>query len=135
MAKTCTVKLLDPVGGHGGEVTEVVLREPTAEEFFELGEPRTTVFTTDPSSVGMKTSGRAVEMKQLDNGPTLKRYIERCVVKPDGLIVAQCSLRDAMRIKEEFLLFFDSALASASTPPATSSSSTSSSAAPQSAAG
>lgn len=128
MAKQCTIKLLDPVIGHGGKVTEVVLREPTADEFFELGEPRTQVFTVDPMSYGRKTGPVVHETKQVDNGAVIKKYLERCAVNPEFLILANASLRDAMRIKEEFLLFFDSALVAASPTPATSSSSSSNSA-------
>lgn len=108
MAKTITVKLQQSIIDHGGPTTEVIVREPTCEEFFELGEPRTTVFTTDPSTKHLKTAGAAVEMKQVDNGPAIKRYLTQCIVKPDALLVfAQCSLADGMRIREEFLTFFE----------------------------
>ena len=37
MAKTVTVTLQKPIIDHGGPTTEVILQEPTAEMFFELG--------------------------------------------------------------------------------------------------
>lgn len=129
MAKTISVKLCHPFPGHGGSVTEVVLREPTAEEFFELGEPRTTIFAADPTTTHLKTASQTVEMKQVDNGPAIKKYLEKCVKSPDALLLfTSLSLADAMQVKESLLSFFDLALAAASATPATSSSSTSNSA-------
>jgi hypothetical protein len=136
MPTTRTLKLLQPIKAPEGDTLEVTLREPTAEEFFELGEPRSTVWSGDPTTAKLKTAGQTLEMKTVENGVALKKYMERCIVKPNFLLVmAQVSLADAMRIKEEFLLFFDLALAATSEPPATSLSSISSSAGRESADG
>jgi hypothetical protein len=130
MPKTIKVQLTKPIIGHKGPVSEVELREPTCEEFFELGDPRTTVFTVDEATAGLRTSGKNTEVKQVENGAVIKKYLQRCLVEPDALAVfAQCPLADALRIKEAFLGFFDSALVAASVMDATSSSSTSSSSA------
>jgi hypothetical protein len=130
MPKTIKVTLTNSITGHKGPTSEVVLREPTCEEFFELGEPRTTVFSTDQATTGMITQSKNMEMKQIDNGPVIKKYLTRCMVEPDYLIVStQCSLADGLRLKEALLGFFDLALVAASLTDATSSSSTSNSAA------
>jgi hypothetical protein len=130
MPKTIKVQLTKPIISHKGPVSEVELREPTCEEFFELGDPRTTVFTVDEATAGLRTSGKNTEVKQVENGAVIKKYLQRCLVEPDALTVfAQCPLADALRIKETLLNFFDSALVAASVMDATSSSSISSSSA------
>jgi hypothetical protein len=136
MPKTIKVQLTKPIISHKGPLSEIEIREPTCEEFFELGDPRTTIFTVDETTAGLRTSGKNTEVKQVENGAVIKKYLQRCLVEPDSLVVfPQCSMADALRIKEAFLGFFDSALVAASQLEPTCSSSTSSSAAQQTAEG
>lgn len=43
MSYTIDVPLKKPFPGHDGQVTKIVLREPTGSEFFMLGEPQSWV--------------------------------------------------------------------------------------------
>lgn len=123
MAKTVDVLLSDPIRGHGGEITKVVLREPRALDFFELGEPIAFAVSKD----GMQYTA--------DNEGTIKLYIDRCLVEPkDPLLLEQLSLADAMKLKETVVNFFLAARRSLLPAPAIPSSSGSDASTPKSAA-
>jgi Phage tail assembly chaperone proteins, E, or 41 or 14 len=95
MSKTVTIKLMHPFPGHGGEVTEVVLRPPTARDYLELGEPVIYASTNKDMFVHAENDG------------AVKAYIERCIQRPDLLLaLSQLSLEDTMAVKREVLRFF-----------------------------
>jgi hypothetical protein len=109
MPNTKTITLLDPFDGHGGKVTEVVLREPRGRDFIELGDPFVYARTEDKMIVSA------------ENDVAIKGYIERCIEKPNVLLVmSQLSLVDMMAIKEAILQNFMDARRALSAGPAKS---------------
>lgn len=90
------IALSEPVTGHGGQVTKVVLRHPRAGDFFALGEP---------IAYAKKGDGTLFAVENIE---VLKAYVDRLLVEPDGLIFEQVSLKDAVAVKEAVLGFFGS---------------------------
>lgn len=88
------VPLSTPIKGHAGPISEVVLRAPKAADFFELGEPQVVAY-------GKEGLGYVAE-----NTETVRAYIERLVIEPDAMLLAQLSLADAMKVKSAVLGFF-----------------------------
>lgn len=112
MAKTVTVTLREPIVGHAGAITEVVLRPPGLTEYARIGEPWSVV----PSANG---EGVVVE-----NDAAIAAYLECCFVEPkDPLLLGQVQLADAMRIKTELLNFFGAARQASMSPTSPTSSS------------
>ena len=98
MPKTVKVKLENPILDHGGNKTEVVLREPRGIDFVELGEP----FSYARADKGL--------VVHAENDVAIKGYLERCVVEPDWQIVwGQATLLDMIQIKDALFGFFASA--------------------------
>lgn len=98
MARTTTVDLAEPIVGHAGPITRIVLREPTARDYFSLGEP----------SVYARNGDGAIY--SVENAEVIERYIERCIAEPqDSLLIGQMTLADAMRVKGAVLDFFTAA--------------------------
>lgn len=96
MAKTVTITLTDPFKGHHGDVTKVVVREPKGAEYIAHGEPA--VFGRTGNN------GAAV---LVENDTAIRGYMECCIVEPNAMLVmAQASLIDTMKIKQEILSFF-----------------------------
>jgi hypothetical protein len=80
--------------GKGGKVTKIVLQEPSAPDFFNIGAAQTWV----------KASGG---MALIDNDVAIKQYTERMIVEPDPLFaMTHMGLRNAMQVKEAVLSFF-----------------------------
>ncbi len=95
MPKTVTVKLENPIVAHGGQKSEVILREPRGVDFIELGEP----FCYARADKGL--------VVHAENDQAIKGYLERCIVEPDYLLVmSQATLRDMILIKENLFDFF-----------------------------
>jgi hypothetical protein len=118
MAKTQTIKLSQPIVGHGSPITEVTVREPTAGQYWANGEP----ITWSSSKEGVYF--------RVENDAAIKAYVELCVVEPkDPLLLGQMTLADAMAVKDAVLGFFIQARAPSSTGFSNSSSSTTESAA------
>ncbi len=94
MARTVTVQTKIPLVGHGGDVTKVVVREPTFEEYVRLGDPYILV----PLEGGgfYPSEDRAV----------LESYMACCVVAPDLLVCRQGGFELARDIKGAILSFF-----------------------------
>lgn len=92
MARTVTVALLDSY--LGGEITEVVLREPTLDEYVTFGEPVSLVQRGD-------------SLFTVENDAAIKGYLSTLVVQPDvPSYVRKLGLADAMKVKEALLDFF-----------------------------
>jgi hypothetical protein len=80
--------------GKGGEVTKVVLQEPSALDFFKLG----------PVQTWVRAAGG---MALVDEDSAIAAYIDRMIVEPDPLLaVRQMSLIDAIAVREGVLSFF-----------------------------
>jgi hypothetical protein len=75
-------------------VTKIVLHEPTATDFFNLGSPQTWV----------RASGG---MALVDNDTAIKQYTERMIVEPDPLLAMRhMGLKNAIAVKAAVLGFF-----------------------------
>jgi hypothetical protein len=98
MAKTKAVPLATPLVGHNKHFQSVEIREPTAADFWENGEPTRWAYTKD--GIGFR----------IENDAAIKAYIEACVVEPkDPLLLGQMTLADAIAVKEAVLDFFTAA--------------------------
>jgi hypothetical protein len=96
MQQTIAIKLSKPLRAHGGEsINQIVLREPTFDEYLDVGDP----YTVAASSNGTPFA--------VENPEVIKRYIAICLVEPkDSLLLAQAGARVAREVKEKMLSFF-----------------------------
>lgn len=117
-----TIPLISPITTHEGQVTEIVLREPKAKDFFEFGEPFVRQRTAEGGDADV-----------IEIPGVLGSYVERCMTKPGPEFLAQVGLTDALRLRDAVMGFFGAALRAAYPSAATSSSSTSASSPPSSA--
>ena len=106
-------KLLKPITGHQGVVSEVKLRPPTYREYLTHGDPSAMIVM------------HGAILPQEDLG-IVARYIET-LADCNPLLLEQADYRDAMALKEAVLDFFRPASASISTNSPTPSSSRSAS--------
>lgn len=104
MAKEVKIPLSKPIEAHDEVIREVVLREPSAMEYYTLGDPHLYARNTDGSIVS------------LESGETIKAYLERCIISPNPILAAQIGLADAMAVKEALLGFFEKAQKTSTTP-------------------
>jgi hypothetical protein len=90
-----TVPLKKPFDdGKGGKVTAIILQEPSAPDFFELGAPQTWVRSRDGAML-------------VDNDAAIKAYTERMIVEPDPLLaMTHMGILNAMAVKDAVLDFF-----------------------------
>ncbi len=119
MAKNVTVTLGTPIPGHKGPIDKVVIREPRAGDYFELGEP--VIYT-------QSREGRLIGAEHTE---TVKAYLDRLIVEPkDQLVLGQMDLADSMKVKAAMMDFFINARLKSFGIDAISSSSTSESSTP-----
>lgn len=104
--KKVEITLSEPAKVGNKEVSVVVLREPTAGEFFDLGEPMLLTQTDGGTSV------------IVHNNDVIMKYIRRCMVEPSGHLdfIDSLPLTDAVRLKGAVLDFFTDARRSGSNP-------------------
>jgi hypothetical protein len=107
-----TIELTKAIVGHDGPIRQIVLREPTARDLFQLGEPF--AYARNPDGT----------LYSAENTEAIKAYIERLIDADKELLIGQMSLADGMRVKEAVLSFFTTARLQTSSTTATSSSST-----------
>jgi len=108
--------LTKPIRGHEGDIREVRFREPRYHDFMMLGDPTAMVFLPNGGVLPHEDHG------------IIEKYAERLIVEQShGPLLAQCSLDDALAIKEVILGFFCPERANSSTSLPTTSSSTSAS--------
>lgn len=94
MSRT-VVKLTKPIAWASGTITELTIKEPTGQQYIDLGEPRTPVFSAD-------NSGYWVEIPE-----KIKQYLDLCIEHEGGsLVLAQANIADARKIKAALLRFF-----------------------------
>ena len=95
MARTTTVPLLDPRLDHDEtRITEVVLREPTAGDYYQHGTPWTRVDRPDGSVI------------ILENRDAIRDYLRACIDERARPHINSFSLSDAEALKEALLDFF-----------------------------
>lgn len=113
MASRVEITLKEPLIGPAGPVGKVVLREPRARDFFDLGEPIAYAHTTDGAMV-----------YTADKEGVVWEYVLRCVVEPDNpLLLDQLCLADGLELRRAILGFFETARLSSLPSPADGSSS------------
>lgn len=94
--KRTTIKLQYPIHVGSDAVSEIVLRDPTLEDYMTLDEPWTWQDTP---------GGQVVPV---DHGPTIALYMKRCLLPPanDLILLSQCSVQDGIAIKRWLARFF-----------------------------
>lgn len=98
MRKQEVIPLRTPLRTPEGEVRQVVLREPTFDEYFTIGDPYNIAYT-------QTGTGFAVE-----NAENIRRYIDVCLVEPkDPAILVQGNAQLAREVKRVMLGFFQPA--------------------------
>ena len=81
-----------------GPINEVILREPTFDEYLDIGEPVTLAKTPD----GMLFS--------VENSEVIRRYLQACLVQPkSALQLNQGGMKLAQAVKGAVLGFFHDA--------------------------
>jgi hypothetical protein len=114
-----TIKLSRVYALHGTALSELRLKEPTLDDYVELGEP-----------VEVQT-GPGGERIVVENLPALKAYLERCIDGIDPANLGLLGLADARALREALHGFFRRE--ASPKPPASASSSISAGASPSSA--
>jgi hypothetical protein len=94
MPKTIEIPLETPLKGHGGNVTKVVVREPTFEEYVRFGDPYILV--------PMEGGGYYPS----EDRKIIESYMGVCVTEPDILICRGGGFALARQIKDAILSFF-----------------------------
>ena len=89
------IKLDKPLVTHEGTVNEIIIQEPTFDEFMAFGDPWTW-------AQGSEGTPFAVE-----NTEVIKQYLAVCLVQPnDPALLTQSTARVARDVKEKLLSFF-----------------------------
>ena len=116
MSKTVTIPLDEPLLGHGEPIREVVLREPSYDDYVACG--------GEPYSIGQSEEGALFTIEKPE---VIWAYARACMVQPkDGLLLAKRSFRVAREVRKAVLGFFrdtGAAAAPSEISPTTSSSS------------
>lgn len=94
---------------HGEAVREIVLKEPTWDDYAELGE----LFEAQPGPGGTRLV--------VENREAVKAYVERCVGNIQPSELGMLGLADARALRSALIGFFHNE--PSSTPPSTGSSS------------
>lgn len=95
MAETKTIKLKTPLKAPGGPVHEIVMREPTFDEYLTYGDPYTVAGSRDGTPF------------MVENAEVIGQYIRLCLVEPkDPATLAQGNARLARKVKDAVLGFF-----------------------------
>ena len=116
MAKPVRISLPEPIESHRGMIREIVLREPTYDEYISCG--------GEPYTIGQSEEGALFSIEKPD---VIWAYVETCMVEPqDKLLLGELPWRVAREVRKAILGFFQ-APAEASGPSPTSSTTSSSS--------
>lgn len=95
MLERKTITLPQPLTGHDGPIKQIVLREPTYEEFMSYGEP---------ILYGVSPEGRPFAVENME---AIRSYVAVCLVEPkDPLLLTQASALVGREVKEKILSFF-----------------------------
>lgn len=98
MTQTVRIPLPEPIPGHGGVVSEIVLRQPTYDEYIACG--------GEPYSVGESEDGALFTIEKPD---VIWAYAAACMVKPDSLLLSQLGPGNwtvAREVRKAILGFF-----------------------------
>lgn len=94
MARKISVLVDKPFMGHNGQVREVIVREPTFEEYLKFGDP--VVWVPLPEGGMFPT----------ENTEVINAYVKICIVDPDYLICLAGGMDLARKLKGAILDFF-----------------------------
>ena len=95
MRERKVIKLQSPLRAPEGPVSQIVLREPTFDEYLSIGDPYTVAYTDDGSAI------------PLENTENIKLYIAKCLVEPkDPAILQQAGAIVAREVKQALMGFF-----------------------------
>lgn len=93
-----TIKLIEPIEGGEGQITEVVLRRPKYRDIALLGEP---------SAYAKSEEGLMFTSEKDD---VIHSYIDRLLVQPkDPALLDQLGLADALQLRRAVHVFFQDA--------------------------
>lgn len=95
MREQTIIKLKTPILMHDGPVSEIILQEPTFEEYMTFGDPATWA------------AGEGGTPFAVENMDVIRQYLSVCLVQPkDPALLQQASARVARQVKEAILGFF-----------------------------
>ena len=95
MGEREVIRLKKPLLSPEGPVNQVVLREPTFDEYLVHGDPYTIA------------ASRGGSPFMVENADVIAQYIKLCLVEPkDPAILSQGKARLAREVKERLLSFF-----------------------------
>lgn len=90
-----TIPLDEPIISHGEPIREVIVREPTFQEYLRIGEPYTIAQTPE---------GAPLVVENLD---AIRGYVEACVIQPkDQLLLEKAGFRVARKLRGTVMSFF-----------------------------
>lgn len=96
MREKVIIPLREPLRSPHGPVNEIVLREPTFDEYLSFG---------DPYTVALSESGTPFSVENVE---AIKNYISLCLVEPkDPALLQQAGAAVAREVKNKLLGFFD----------------------------
>ncbi|HWL06725.1 MAG TPA: hypothetical protein VNQ99_17615 [Xanthobacteraceae bacterium] len=95
MRDQVTIQLKKPLSSPAGPVNRIVMREPTFDEYLQIG---------DPQTVAMSAEGTPFVV---ENTEVIKQYFAVCLVEPKEVeVLSQASAYVAREVKQKFLGFF-----------------------------
>lgn len=96
MSKPVRIPLSEPIAGHDGAITAIVLRQPTYNDYVECG--------GEPYSVGKSPDGT---LFSIEKDEVIWAYAEACIVEPrDSLLLLSADWRAAREVRKAILGFF-----------------------------
>ena len=108
MRETITITLATPLATQAGPIKQIILREPSFDEYLEFGDPYVVAGTKEGTPFGV------------ENVEVIKKYLTICLIEPkDPALLSQAGARVAREVKDKLLSFFQPA-APAAADPATS---------------
>lgn len=95
MRERKVIKLQSPLRAPEGPVNQIVIREPTFDEYLSFGDPYSIAYTDSGTPFGV------------ENSENIKRYIAACLVEPkDPAILQQAGASVARDVKQALMSFF-----------------------------
>lgn len=95
MREQIVITLAKPLTTHDGVLKRIVIREPSFDEYMDIGDPYT-VAGTDGGNGFM-----------VENPEVIKSYLTLCLVEPkDPALLGQAGARVARELKSKLLSFF-----------------------------
>ena len=89
------ITLKKPLTGHDGPIKQIIIREPSFDEYLMFGDPWTIAGAADGTPFGV------------ENMEVIKQYLAVCLVEPkDIALLSQSGASVAREVKERLLRFF-----------------------------